>query len=470
MRTLTASLTFVLLSATSSAFAQPVTTCAVDPAHPELGAICETVNEAARVADVSPCEGPVSVGDVLALAASSPEHEPVVRALLGAFAKETGRTLSPAEVDALIRDPKRVEELMTVSIPEIVAGLKKAQAAADARGRQPAADPGYTLPNGVDLADAASYMDGTIDGAKPIAEGILRGDLPSDLSAGQVQSRRALGEILDRLSRNIGEPSANRFRVTYKGSSFSTVDGFLAALERNGNAITATVTQGVANFIDLRIQHPSGGTCEVKTPVMIKTGYRAADGTEITVPAVHSGMNFSFSGPDLDGVEVSFYQGVGGTKFFAAGLGKDQSWSGGHEVERFTGADARKAASGAAFWRDVVEELSQKDGLIGGGYGQTGVCNDSVALLQLMLTGRTTIYPLAMDHARVNAFLDEKIAAGGTLATKYARLKELVGTLPVDTQADPTQPGRILDSIPFGAGPTGYPGADAARETLRDNG
>lgn len=451
------------------ALAQPVSVgCTVDPSNPDLAALCTDVNGAAAAVP-DPCgDSPMNLSEALDAAGNTPERAMLVKSVLGVVARETGREMSPAEIEAAIQDPRVLEGMMTVSIPQVVEGLKKAQAAAAANpDAPPPAAPDFKLPSGVDMANAGSYFDGAAEPPKAVSGGLFRGDKPSDLPPEQVKAHRALGEVLNRLADNTGKPYADRFKVKYRGETYSTQKAFLDALERNGHTVTATVSQGIANFLDLFVAK-DGQLCEVEAAVRVRTGQLGPDGREVVVPAVHSGLKIRVSGPDVNGA-VSFFQGVGGTGFFAEGLSKDQSWSGGRDIETFAGADARRAIAAAGLWRKVVNDTATESGLLGGGYGQTGICNDSVALLQQLVTGRTTIYPLAMDKDLMVKALDAKIAAGGSLAARWKEIRAAVLSLPRDTEADPTQPGRILDSIPFGD-TTPFPGADHARAVLGPQG
>jgi len=461
------SLALAAVFAPGLALAQPAVGCAFDPANPGLEALCTDVNGAAEAVP-DPCGGkPMSLADALAAAGDTPERAVLVKSVLGVLARETGREMSSAEIDAAIANPATLEAMLTVSLPQVAEGLKKAQATANANPSAPA-PPDWKLPSGVDMANAGSFFEGGIDAPKAVSGGLFRGDKASDLPAEQVKAHRALAEVMNRLADNTGKAYADRFQVKYRGETYTTQKGFLDALERSGHTVTATVSQGIANFLDLFVQK-DGALCEVEGAVRVRTGLVGPDGKEVVVPAVHSGLKIRIAGPDVTGA-VSFFQGVSGTGFFAEGLGKDPSWVGGRDIESYSGKDARKSIAAAGLWRQLVNETAAANHLVGGGYGQTGICNDSVALLQQLVTGRTTIYPLAMDKALVGAALDAKIAAGGPLAAKWKAIKAAVDELPSDLGTDPTQPGRILESIPFGPGSTPFPGADHAREVLSPRG
>ncbi len=441
----------------SAAFADPCPTETTAPA-------VETLAGALGAATAG-CDQPVTLGEALREGLPDAERATLIREIALAVTAQTGQPMSEEGIAALVDSPDGLGRLMTVGVPEIVANLRRAQAASDLRPPAPAA-PEWKLPNGVDLLAAPSYFDGAITPPQRIGGSLYRGDEAASIPAERVKANRALGEVLDRLADNAGKPVAERFGVRYRGRRYTTIAGLLGRLERTGHTVTARVSQGIANFIDLRLERPNGARCDVLTPVMIETGHRGPDGAEALVPAVHSGLKISIAGPDVD-AGVSFFQGIGGTRFFADGTGRDQSWVGGREVERYDGASAIRAASFAGLWRASVNEVAESQHLFGGGYGQTGLCNDSVALIQMLVTGRTTIYPLAMDHDLMGRYLDAKARAVGALGAQYRALRRAVDRLPRDVQPDPTQPSRILESIPFPDGPTPFPQVDHARKVLR---
>ncbi|HVO32019.1 MAG TPA: hypothetical protein VMV18_14840 [bacterium] len=440
--------------------------CPFDPgASSELADLGTDVN-AAAAAVPTPCTA--TLGDVIASATQTPEGAAFAKALISKLAAEAGKPLTDEQIAGLLASPNSVDDLLVASIPQVVKAAKDVQAASDARGGTPAKAPSYELPQKVDFAQAASMMKPTRSSREHVAGNVMYGDGPSDpslVSDAQIQQNRALAEMLTRLSLNTGKAAADRFTVTYKGRDYSSVDGLLRALAANGNTVSSHITQRVANFIDLSLDHGDGTFCDVKAAVSIRTNQKDADGNDIVVPATHSGLFVDVKGPDMNAT-VAWFQGVDGTGFFPEGTSTRQAWVGGKDVEGYQGAQALKSVSAAAMWTSVVNDIVAEKKLPGFGYARTGICDDSVAMVQQLVTGRTTVYPLSMDHDLVGEYLDRKIAEGGPLAHRYQTLRNTMNALPSDVGTDPTQRERIIDSIPYGPGPTPFPSADHARAAL----
>lgn len=427
--------------------------------------LASDVDAAANATD-APCTA--TLGDVIGAATSSPEGKAWAAKMLGTLAAEAGHPLSDEQIAGLLADPSAADKLLVVSVPQVVEAAKGLNAASDAHGGADIKPPAYKLPQTVDFADAASYMDATRSAPTKVAGNVFYNDRPSDpslVSDAQIKSNRAVAEILTRLSMNVGKARADQFTVTYKGHAHRTVDSLLRDLSAHGNTVTAKVNQRIANFIDLSMQKPDGTFCDVKAAVSIKTGLKDAAGNDIVVPATHSGLFVDIHGPDVDST-VAWFQGIDGTGFFPEGTSTRQAWVGGKDVEGYTGAQARKAVSAAGLWTSAVNDVVVEKKLPGGGYARTGICDDSVAMIQKLVTGRTTIYPLSMDHDLMGEYLDRKIAEGGPLAGKYQTLRDTMNALPSDVGTDSTQPARVLNSIPWGPGATPFPEADAARAAL----
>src|SRR5688572_1399606 len=101
--------------------------CEFDPENPGLAAFCGELGDVIDTSAAVCGDEPLSLGDALAAAGNTPERDALVRSALGVIAAETGRELTPGDVDAALRDPRVLESMMTVSVPQVVAGLKRAQ-------------------------------------------------------------------------------------------------------------------------------------------------------------------------------------------------------------------------------------------------------------------------------------------------------------------------------------------------------
>jgi hypothetical protein len=294
---------------------------------------------------------------------------------------------------------------------------------------------------------------------------LYRYAIPSGISAREVKTRSAFGEILDRLALNPSMAERDRFAVVFRGAAYSDFDAFVEAIVRSGHGIECDVSNEVADFVHLMLRQPDGTFREVQTDVRIRTGYFTPEGTEIIIPAVHSHLIFRFTGPDVT-TAVEFYQGTHGTHFYPSLVVKGESWVGIRNSATYGGDEAVKALRAAGLYLDVLQGITREDALFAGGYGQSGVCNDSVAVIEMLLGGRATVYPLLIDKQRVRTYLDALIQGRPAMAARYREIDRAVRQIPSDVTPNPTQPQRILDSIPYGPGRTPYPGFNDARRTF----
>mgnify|MGYP000582460512 CR=1 FL=1 len=76
----------------------------------------------------------------------------------------------------------------------------------------------------------------------------------------------------------------------------------------------------------------------------------------------------------------------------------------------------------AGAFTDVVEDAAKRLNLYADGYGITGVCNDSVAVVQQAVTGNASQYPLLMND-------DERAEALGALELDEEDLQRINGWL-----------------------------------------
>ena len=107
----------------------------------------------------------------------------------------------------------------------------------------------------------------------------------------------------------------------------------------------------------------------------------------------------------------------------------------------------------AGAFTDVVEDAAKRLDLYADGYGITGVCNDSVAVVQQAVTGNATQYPLLMNDDVLLGELKKRLSDGDrTGDATYRSLKKAIGDLPSDTKPNPSAQRRALQSLPWEAG------------------
>jgi hypothetical protein len=171
------------------------------------------------------------------------------------------------------------------------------------------------------------------------------------------------------------------------------------------------------------------------------------------------------SGPDVN-TAVEFYQGTGGTRFYPSVIVNGESWVGIRNSDTYTGAQALDTARLSGLYMDVLQGIARENDQFAQGYGQSGVCNDSVAVIQLAVgvIDAPTTYPLLINKDLVGDYLERMVKERPHLAADYRRLQDAVRRMPLDRRVNSSAPGRILRSIPYESGSsTPYPGFNDAR-------
>jgi hypothetical protein len=233
------------------------------------------------------------------------------------------------------------------------------------------------------------------------------------------------------------------------------------------------VIHRVANFANLKTRDKNGALLEVVVAVLVKTGIRDAQGHEAILPAVHTELNVSVRkasgapGPKLDG-DARFYQGIVGIGFFPSGLAIPPPWTGEKILDEVQGDKALRAVKLAGLLTDLVVATTKDGKGAAGGYGITGVCNDSVALVQHAINGRATPYPLLMRDESVTDML-KQLADGADAADRddYAALEASIKAVPSDVELDSSTAQRALESAPWTDGNEPFQLVIDAKKILR---
>lgn len=419
----------------------------------------------------------VSLPTMLKKLGSTPEGQAVVKGLLEKFTAQTGIPVPPAMVSAVLAKPERLVDVLVARPDQLAAGVDVVNLAYKSGKIADLPPMSRKLPATFDMANLASapHARGPME-PKQLVPGLYQGDLPSDLTDAQAKQNMVMAEVLDRLASNASAPAGEKFRVKYGNKTYSRLDSFLKALVADGHTVEARVVHRVANFADLKTRAPDGTWLDVPAALLVKTGVtkKGADGLEeeAMVPTVHSELVFSIKrGPNTKGpgfdADVKWYQGISGTGFFPADLAKTPAWCGGKVADTFTGSQALDAAYLAGLFSDMINDVAAAQKLAVGGYGITGVCNDSVAAVQHALTGRSTAFPLLMRDESVEGELsarvedkDKRDDAG------YKRLAKSVKAVPSDAVANDSSRARALESMPWTAGTEPFAKTERSRVIL----
>jgi hypothetical protein len=414
----------------------------------------------------------VSLPALLKGIAGTPEGQAAVKQIVGAYTEKTGIPVPASTVTAILAKPERLIDLLAATPKQISAGVDAANLAYKQGKLKPLAKPERKLPQSFALHELdTTPFSKPQQALQAIAPGLFVGTVPSELPETQVRRNSALAEVFDRLVANASLPADQRFTAKLGGQSFTSLEQLYDGLTSLGYEFTATVEHRIANFAGLMTQTPDGKILDVPAPAMVRTGQKEAK-QEAVVPATHSELvirvrpGASAPSEAIEG-EVKFYQGISGTGFFPVGLERTPPWCGRRIADAFTGAKARDAVLLAGTLSQVINAVADEKQLAVGGYGATGVCNDSVAVVQKAVTGRTTAYPLLMRDALLADEVKQRRTDGDTSDdARLVRLEKAIGETPSDAAAHVNGRRRALASLPWSPGQEPFASSVAAREIL----
>ncbi len=418
----------------------------------------------------------VSLTTVLGAIGASPQGQAALGKVLDDLKARTGVDVPPELRAAVLSNPAaltRAMELTPGQLSQGIVGLNAAYQSGKIKKGEPAPN---LLPQQFDLSKIDDVVaERPKAEVKELAPGLFQGDLPSATSDQQIKRNRVVAEVFGRLSNNASLPAGEKFSVTHNGKKFTGLDEFAKQLQADGYEVNVAFEQRVANFSNLKTVVPGSNPpkfLDVPAPLMIKTGLKDSLGKEAIVPAVHSEMVISIkAGPNARGpkfdADLKFYQGVSGTGFFPCNTTASPAWCGKSQQAALTGAKALEAISVAGAFTDVVNTTARAKNLYAGGYGITGVCNDSVAVVQQAVTGRADAYPLLMKDAVLNAALSERLGdANRADDPAYKAIRKAMRELPSDVRPNESQARRALASLPWASGKEPFASSEEARRIL----
>lgn len=224
-----------------------------------------------------------------------------------------------------------------------------------------------------------------------------------------IRQNTLAAEVLERLAANQHvEKSADKFVVTFNGQKYSHLGDFLGALRATGHKIRVRFDHQNADFLKLKLVNgdaaqavQSGQFQHIAAAMHTTIPTASKDGGPAIRPVAHSEIvvNIDASkvrrGDKFVG-EVAGYQGVTHTGFFAQSLGQSADWVG--NTTAGTMRDSKKALNTVlrfGLYTAAVNHVTKLEGKRVSAYGGApGVCNDSVAVAQLVSGRPVTGYPM----------------------------------------------------------------------------
>lgn len=271
----------------------------------------------------------------------------------------------------------------------------------------------------------------------------------------QILENRLLAVLLNKLGANYdmtAPPDREVFSVVLEdGREITKPTELVEALIDMGHTVETCVRSHVTTFgVALSLKEEDESWTSVPLAVFMSNGYTDANGNEAYAYLPHSGLNFEIRGPLLSKGSIQHFIAIDGLCGWHSNHNAEVPWLEDIDCSPvFTGARAIESVRLAALEAVVLNTVATQNALPFGGYGLTGVCNDSAARIEHAMTGETHVYPLtfngrfAMFNIRVCQALKRKLEESGkSMAPEVKALQRLVSTigqLPSDVNSLPSE-------------------------------
>jgi hypothetical protein len=279
-----------------------------------------------------------------------------------------------------------------------------------------------------------------------LGEGVVRGDGPNPAVAPMHSESARLADLLNRLSLN-GQDGVATLQVRLGGKVVSKPEDLIAALMVTGHQVMVADSRYFANFGHLHFKGAAARQYrDVMMPFWVNSKILVPDTNRpLLVPVSHAEYEWFVrapgagsgpqSGPRVD-ADVSFYFGIDGKAEWRTMDQLDQSWVMNRHAHEYRGADAVEVTRlSGAIVRAYLHQHQTRPRLPFGGYYALGVCQDVVALIELKMTGKTTLFPNTADAALFDDPRD-------------AEINKLIRRIPKDREGNAPQVSRIFGSLP----------------------
>jgi hypothetical protein len=196
------------------------------------------------------------------------------------------------------------------------------------------------------------------------------------------------------------------FRVGLDAELVDSADKLVALLmAKPGYKVRVGIHTILTSFGNcLSCEDVDGSVYQVPLCLPMRCGITAVDGSDIIVPMAHAGVCVMVDGPLFGGeIGAEFYQMVSSYSGFHPYYARDWPWHRGAELwhdSTESGLGEREQLElvrGASVMSVLSNVAAQQTSLAMGGYGFLGVCLDSVAVLQLAIGAKCTIFPLLLS-------------------------------------------------------------------------
>ena len=334
----------------------------------------------------------------------------------------------------------------------------------------------YQLPQVFDLGtmDQMTVPQDPLEALREVAPGLYRGwganrETPDD----ERRDNTLFAEIIERLMTNEDGDAQGLapFSLVYRGHSYQNVDTFLADLCHDGYRISAEIRHYVADFGGLWSKDNNGSLHAVAGAIMVHSGFTDDTGMPAIFPMLHSEFFFQFTPPDPTkrAYRIAFSQGTRKTGYLCGNCVIRPQWTGFHVSDTFAGREALRALRLSGRLTNVIRQAARNMHYAADGYGGTGVCNDSVAIIQMAVHGKATPYVLIRKNELLLEEIKRRIddsGANGANADDYLALQQAAMDVPNDITDPRNVRERILGSLPWQPGQAAFPAVERGRRIL----
>lgn len=228
----------------------------------------------------------------------------------------------------------------------------------------------------------------------------------------QILENRLLAVLLNRLAFNYHrmaldtdkerDVSPFQLQMSRDDRAVMTKPGeFVQALVDGGHSVETCVGIARTTFgLALCVKEKEGQNDWTNIPLayFFLNGYADADENDAFVALPHGGLNLEVRGPLLSKGSVQHYMAIEGLCGWHSNHNPDVPWIQNVDCgEVRCGNDAVESLRVAAMEAIVINAVGTRYNLPFGGYGLTGVCNDTAGLIEHALSGDTHIYPLSFN-------------------------------------------------------------------------
>ena len=242
---------------------------------------------------------------------------------------------------------------------------------------------------------------------------------------------------------------------------------FIQALMQTGHKVTVCPRSAATTFgASFCVKNKDGDFYNIPLGFFFQSGYENKNCEPASFFLPHSGIDMDVSGPlvgkRVDGTDarcnIQTYLAIEGMAGWHSNHNADVPWIQSINLQPplTKQADVAQAVRLCALSAVGLNTVSTDMKLPNGGYGLTGVCNDTAATIETVLYGKTNVHPIVhsgrfmMHTARYTSQLADTFSQDKSFASETSSLRKLCSAmmnLPNDQGSTPARAPESLDRM-----------------------